>query len=175
MISTVARCGQAITRSAGFAKRVFPVLVAPAVAMAVIYWLAPNTGYRFRWITPGAVMFVIVWIVAVGSAIRNLESIYHLLGYAGGFATGSVVGLIIEEKLAVGLASIQVISRHGGVELAQALLRGRGDAEHRHVADVGRVAPQAAQRVERVRGQPRPLRVAQHGGGEQVRAAEGHA
>jgi uncharacterized protein YebE (UPF0316 family) len=68
---------------------------------------------------------VIIWIVAVGSAIRNLDSVWHVLGYAGGFATGSLVGLAIEEKLAVGLASIQVISQHGGVELAEAL-RGRG-------------------------------------------------
>ena len=68
---------------------------------------------------------VIIWIVAVGSAIRNLDSAWHVLGYAGGFATGSLVGLAIEEKLAVGLASIQVISQHGGVELAEAL-RGRG-------------------------------------------------
>jgi uncharacterized protein YebE (UPF0316 family) len=68
---------------------------------------------------------VIIWIVAVGSAIRNLDSVWHVLGYAGGFATGSLVGLAIEEKLAVGLASIQVISQHGGIELAEAL-RGRG-------------------------------------------------
>ena len=68
---------------------------------------------------------VLIWIVAVGSAIRNLDSAWHVLGYAGGFATGSLVGLALEEKLAVGLASIQVISQHGGVELAEAL-RGRG-------------------------------------------------
>jgi uncharacterized protein YebE (UPF0316 family) len=68
---------------------------------------------------------VLIWIVAVGSAIRNLDSPWHVLGYASGFATGSLVGLALEEKLAVGLASIQVISQHGGVELAEAL-RGRG-------------------------------------------------
>jgi uncharacterized protein YebE (UPF0316 family) len=68
---------------------------------------------------------VLIWIVAVGSAIRNLDSVWHVLGYAGGFATGSLVGIKLEEWLAVGLASIQVISQHGGVELAEAL-RGRG-------------------------------------------------
>jgi uncharacterized protein YebE (UPF0316 family) len=68
---------------------------------------------------------VLIWIVAVGSAIRNLDSVWHVLGYAGGFATGSLVGLKIEERLAVGLASIQIISQHGGVELAEGL-RGRG-------------------------------------------------
>ena len=68
---------------------------------------------------------VLIWIFAVGSAIRNLDSTWHVLGYAGGFAVGNVVGLWLEEKLAMGLATIQIISRFGGVELAEAL-RDRG-------------------------------------------------
>ena len=31
---------------------------------AVLYWLAPNTGHEFRWITPGALLFVIGWSLA---------------------------------------------------------------------------------------------------------------
>jgi len=64
---------------------------------------------------------VLIWIFAVGNAIRNLNSGWHLLGYAGGFATGNVVGLWLEGKLAYGLAVVRVFSRHGGVELAEAL------------------------------------------------------
>jgi uncharacterized protein YebE (UPF0316 family) len=64
---------------------------------------------------------VLIWIFAVGNAIRHLDSAWHLLGYAGGFAAGNVVGMWIEEKLAIGLATIRVISRHSGVELADAL------------------------------------------------------
>lgn len=64
---------------------------------------------------------VLVWITAVGSAIQHLDSPWHIAGYAGGFATGTVVGLWLEEQLALGLASIQIISRSGGVELAEAL------------------------------------------------------
>jgi uncharacterized protein YebE (UPF0316 family) len=68
---------------------------------------------------------VLIWIFAVGSAIRNMGSPWHVLGYASGFAVGNVVGLWIEEKLAMGLASIQIVSRTGGVALAVAL-RDRG-------------------------------------------------
>ncbi|HEX7118305.1 MAG TPA: DUF2179 domain-containing protein [Longimicrobiales bacterium] len=64
---------------------------------------------------------VLIWIFAVGNAIRNLNSPLHLLGYAGGFATGNLVGLWLEEKLAIGMAVIRVVSRYGGVELAEAL------------------------------------------------------
>jgi uncharacterized protein YebE (UPF0316 family) len=64
---------------------------------------------------------VLIWVFAVGNAIRFLDSPLHLLGYAGGFATGSVVGLVIEERLAIGFASIRVVSRHAGVEMADGL------------------------------------------------------
>lgn len=64
---------------------------------------------------------VLVWILAVGHAIKHLDSAWHVLGYAGGFATGNVVGLWLEEKLAMGLATVQIISRYGGVEVAEAL------------------------------------------------------
>jgi len=68
---------------------------------------------------------VLIWILAVGTAIRHLDSPLHLIGYAGGFATGTFVGLKIEEKMALGMATIRVVSRYGGVELAEAL-RDRG-------------------------------------------------
>lgn len=64
---------------------------------------------------------VSIWVVAVGNAIRFLDSPLHLLGYAGGFATGSYVGLLIEERLAIGYATIRVVSRHAGVEMADSL------------------------------------------------------
>ena len=68
---------------------------------------------------------VTIWVFAAGTAIRNLESGWHVLGYAAGYATGNWVGLWIDEKLAFGLATVRIISRHGGVEMAEAL-RDRG-------------------------------------------------
>jgi Uncharacterized protein conserved in bacteria len=68
---------------------------------------------------------VLVWIFAVGNAIKHLESPLHLLGYAAGFSSGTLVGLWIEEKMALGMATVRVMSLHGGVEIAEAL-RERG-------------------------------------------------
>lgn len=64
---------------------------------------------------------VLIWLVAVGTAIQHLDSPWHVMGYAGGFATGSVVGLWLEERLALGLASVQIVCREGGRKLAEAL------------------------------------------------------
>jgi uncharacterized protein YebE (UPF0316 family) len=64
---------------------------------------------------------VLVWVFAVGNAIRHLDSPWHVLGYASGFATGTVVGLWIEEKLAIGIATMRIITQHIGAGLPNAL------------------------------------------------------
>jgi uncharacterized protein YebE (UPF0316 family) len=57
---------------------------------------------------------VTVWVVAVGTAIQNLHSVWHVLGYSGGFAAGTSVGLWMEGKLAMGLATVRIICRDAG-------------------------------------------------------------
>lgn len=66
-----------------------------------------------------------IWIFAVGNAVKHLDSILHIVGYAGGYATGTWVGITIEQAIAYGVAQIRVVSRHAGVEIAEAL-RARG-------------------------------------------------
>lgn len=66
-----------------------------------------------------------IWIFAVGTAIQFLDSWLHIFGYAGGFAVGTMVGVTIEGAVAYGLATVRIVSRHGGVEIAEAL-RERG-------------------------------------------------
>jgi uncharacterized protein YebE (UPF0316 family) len=64
---------------------------------------------------------VLIWVFAVGNAIRHLNSVWHVLGYASGFATGTIVGLWIEERLAIGIATMRIITQHIGAGLASAL------------------------------------------------------
>ena len=66
-----------------------------------------------------------IWIFAVGNAVKHLDSVWHILGYASGYAMGTFVGITIERAVAYGMATVRVISRHGGVEIAEAL-RSRG-------------------------------------------------
>src|SRR5215472_8580590 len=53
----------------------------------------------------------LVWIVAVGAAVKHLDSILHILGYAGGYATGTIVGITLEQKIAYGVATVRIVSR----------------------------------------------------------------
>jgi len=83
---------------------------------------------------------VLFWLFAAGNAIKHLSSAWHLIGYAGGFAAGNMVGIWLEEKLAFGLATVRIISQYGGVEMAEALRdRGFGVTEFAGQGRVGNV------------------------------------
>lgn len=52
---------------------------------------------------------VLVWILAVGKALQHLGSAYHVVGYAGGFAAGTYVGVTVERYLAFGTVLVRAI------------------------------------------------------------------
>ncbi len=54
---------------------------------------------------------VLVWLMAAGHALQHLDSLYHIAGYAGGFATGNYVGVWLEAKFALGLNSVRAVMR----------------------------------------------------------------
>ena len=75
-------------------------------------------------------LMALVWIIAVGNAMKHLDSIWHVLGYAAGYGTGTMVGITIENLVAFGLIQLRIVSKHGGVEIAEALReRGYGATE----------------------------------------------
>ncbi len=65
-----------------------------------------------------------VYVIAITKVLSNLGNPLTILGYAAGFATGNVLGMFVEERLAVGHVQIQVVSRRRGVALAKALRQG---------------------------------------------------
>ncbi|NLL05909.1 MAG: DUF2179 domain-containing protein [Clostridiaceae bacterium] len=52
---------------------------------------------------------VLIWIVAISQIMQHLDNIACYFAYAGGFATGTFVGMILEEKLAIGMLVVRVI------------------------------------------------------------------
>lgn len=87
---------------------------------------------RGRRVPAGVLGFLmaLVWIIAVGNAMKHLDSIWHIIGYAGGYGTGTMVGITIENFVAFGLIQLRIVSKHGGVEIAEALRdRGYGATE----------------------------------------------
>lgn len=76
----------------------------------------------FRKIVPLLGFFeVLIWIVVVAQVMKNLNNIACYLAWAGGFATGTYVGLRIEERLALGLQVIRIITNQSYEALLEAL------------------------------------------------------
>lgn len=53
---------------------------------------------------------VIVWLLAIGHVMQNLSNIVCIIAYCAGFAMGNYVGVLIEEKLAMGLQIVRLIT-----------------------------------------------------------------
>lgn len=64
---------------------------------------------------------VLIWITAISKIMQNLDNYVNYIAYAAGFATGNFVGMIIEEKLAMGIQMIRVFTYQQGNELVRIL------------------------------------------------------
>jgi uncharacterized protein YebE (UPF0316 family) len=62
-----------------------------------------------------------IWVVAITSVLGHLGDPLAWIAYAAGFATGNVVGMAIEDKLAIGYRHLRVISPRHGPLVAQAV------------------------------------------------------
>jgi len=64
---------------------------------------------------------VLVWITAISQLfLRVGEQPILMAAWAGGFATGNAIGIVIEKRLALGRCVVRIITRNGG-EVAQAV------------------------------------------------------
>lgn len=62
-----------------------------------------------------------IFVTAISTVLSNLDNPLNIIGYAAGFATGNVVGMAIEERLAVGHISVNIISSRLGSAIAEHL------------------------------------------------------
>ena len=63
-----------------------------------------------------------IWIAAVSQVVRGANNnIFAYFAYAAGFAVGNFVGMLIEEKLAIGTLVIRAILPKNGKELVRKL------------------------------------------------------
>ncbi len=64
---------------------------------------------------------VLIWIFAISRIMQNLSNVFCYIGYAGGFATGNYIGMYIEERLAIGIAIVRIITKKPNEELTKKL------------------------------------------------------
>jgi uncharacterized protein YebE (UPF0316 family) len=64
---------------------------------------------------------ILIWIVAITRIMQNLNNWVTYVAYAAGFATGNYVGMLLDEKLAIGHELIRVITKIEVQDLADTL------------------------------------------------------
>jgi len=67
---------------------------------------------------------VLVWLFAIGQIMNNITNILYYVVFALGFAAGNYVGIILEERLAVGKVVLRTITQ-GDASALIAYLRSR--------------------------------------------------
>lgn len=80
---------------------------------------------------------IIIWVLAAGQVLKNLDAWYLIVAYAGGFGAGNYIGIWLEAKLAIGREMVSAISYRADGGLAR-LLRERGFRAIDVDADMGR-------------------------------------
>lgn len=68
-----------------------------------------------------------IFVLAISSVLSDLNNPLNVIGYASGFATGNVVGMLIEERLAIGHIHLNIVSSRLGSAITD-LLREQGYA-----------------------------------------------
>jgi len=68
---------------------------------------------------------ILIWLVVISQVMQNINSPVNYIAYAAGFAAGNYVGILIEQKLAMGIMLIRIITRKKAPELLTDL-RARG-------------------------------------------------
>ncbi|MEW6653837.1 MAG: DUF5698 domain-containing protein [Bacteroidota bacterium] len=64
---------------------------------------------------------VLIWIFAMRYIVQHMDNLYNLLGYAIGFALGNVLGISLEQRVALGYVQVNIVSRQKTDSIAAAL------------------------------------------------------
>ncbi|MBN2078763.1 MAG: DUF2179 domain-containing protein [Spirochaetes bacterium] len=103
---------------------VIPFLIALArvvdVTLGTIRIIYISRGMKF--LAPIFGFFeILIWLVAIGQIMKNLSNPVYYLAYAVGFAAGNLVGIFVEERLAVGRVILRIITQRDATHLVDYL------------------------------------------------------
>ena len=68
---------------------------------------------------------VLIWINVMRYVVNNMDSNINLVMYALGFALGNLLGITLEEKVALGYVQLNIISKKSAGEIASKLRRSK--------------------------------------------------
>lgn len=108
------------THSPYFAYFIIPLLICLArivdVSLGTIRIILVSKGAKK--IAPILGFFeILIWLIAIGQVMQNLTNVVNYFAYALGFALGNYIGILIEQKLAIGIVVVRIITATDASEL----------------------------------------------------------
>lgn len=101
-----------------FSSEIFTFVIVPLlifcaricdVSIGTVRYILISRG--FKQIAPIFGFFeVIIWLLAIGQVMGNITNPICYIAYGGGFAAGTYIGMVIEERLKLGLSIIRLIT-----------------------------------------------------------------
>lgn len=88
------------------------------VSVGTLRIILVSKGYKFVAPILGFAE-VFIWLVAIGQIMQNLNNIWNYFAYATGFATGTYIGMYIEQKLSLGLVIVRIITQYDATALVK--------------------------------------------------------
>jgi len=103
-----------------FSFVILPIMIFCAricdVTMGTIRVIFISKGIRY--LAPVIGFFeVIIWLLAIGQVMNNLTNVVSYIAYGAGFASGTYIGMVIEEKISLGLTSVRIITKEDPADL----------------------------------------------------------
>ncbi len=107
-----------------FAYIILPLLIFVArildVTIGTIRIVMVSKGQKM-WAPILGFFEILIWLIAISRIMQNLDNWENYLAYAAGFASGNYIGLLLEQRLAMGIVKIQIITRKSAVDLIKNL------------------------------------------------------
>ncbi|MCF7858449.1 MAG: DUF2179 domain-containing protein [Candidatus Cloacimonetes bacterium] len=93
-----------------FLSRIFDV------SLGTLRIVFVNKGMRY--LAPVIGFFeVLIWLIVISQIMKDINSPINYIAYAAGFAAGNYVGILIEQKLAMGISLVRIITSKKATEL----------------------------------------------------------
>lgn len=86
------------------------------VSLGTVRVILLTKGYKI--IAPVLGFFeVLIWVLIVAQVMKNLNNPVCYVAYAGGFATGTFIGMLLEQKISIGTVVIRIITQSDYINL----------------------------------------------------------
>ncbi|MPZ97892.1 MAG: DUF2179 domain-containing protein [Dehalococcoidia bacterium] len=79
------------------------------VSLGTIRMIMTIAGMRW-WASTLGFVELVIWVLAVGGVVNNLTNVLAIIAYAGGFAAGTVIGIWLEERIALGYRVLHIMN-----------------------------------------------------------------